>query len=320
VFLSTLSQSSNSTTVIYQSALNTTYMGFNNRLPPFNDRLVRRAIALGLDRQRLLAPILTDNATLANQFLPPSLELGYTPGLNWLDHNPKDANELLAQSGFDKNQEITLIYPYNPPPAAPEVESLARSIQSQLQALGLNVSIQSLDSAAYRQALQSGSAQMFLATWNATYPDPDDFFSQVFITDSTAFGAPYPDLVDLIRRASQNPSTSERQALYDRINEMLLDIVPAIPLAHTSGIYAFSNTVQGQRLGPVNENFEEMRSSNGQIRITQVREPSSLWPANDVATSLIALWDEKDVNHTGRTGRFEIFQRFFGAFASGTLR
>jgi len=42
--------------------------------------------------------------------------------------------------------------------------------------------------------------------------------------------------------------------------------------------------------------------------------------ANNVAASLIALWDAKDANHTGRTGRFEIFQRLFGTFVPGTLR
>ncbi|WP_299028449.1 ABC transporter substrate-binding protein [uncultured Thermanaerothrix sp.] len=362
---------------VYQTSLNVTYLGFNNQIKPFDDVRVRTAIAMSLNRPRLLTYGLASDSVLANQFLPPAMNLGYTPGLNWLDYNPKEAQDLLKQSGFNWNQELVVVYPSNPPLDAPYLEMLAQQIKLQLSSLGLKVTLQSLDSAAYNQVLRSGSAPLFLATWSATYADPDDFFSRVFINEAKPLGTPYPELVNLIQRAAQTPDPQERQKLYDRINETVLKLVPAIPIAHTNGIYAFRTTIQGQRIGPVNENFEEMRSTNGQIRITQTREPESLWPAdesdpntlrvtrllystlveyepggttirpglaeaweanaeatqwtfylrspvrfvdgstldaNDVVATLSALWEENHPNHVGRTGRFEIFQRFFGAF------
>lgn len=367
---------------VYQTALNVTYLGFNNQIKPFDDVRVRTAIAMTLNRPRLIAYGLASDSVLANQFLPPAMNLGYTPGLNWLDYNPKEAQDLLKQSGFDWSQELVIVYPSNPPLDAPYIEMLAQQIKLQLNSLGLKVTLRSLDSAAYNQVLRTGSAPLFLATWSATYADPDDFFSRVFINESTPLGSPYPELVSLIQRAAQTSDPQERQRIYDRINESIIKLVPAIPIAHTNGIYAFRTTIQGQRIGPVNENFEEMRSADGQIRITQSREPESLWPAdesdpntlrvtrllystlveyepggttirpglaeaweanseatewtfhlrpgvrfvdgstldaNDVVATLSALWEENHPNHVGRTGRFEIFKRFFGAFIPQAL-
>ncbi|MDT8896725.1 ABC transporter substrate-binding protein [Thermanaerothrix sp. 4228-RoL] len=362
---------------IYQSALNVTYLGFNNRMPPFNDVRVRTGIALSLNRPRLLAYGLASDSILANQFLPPAMNLGYTPGLNWLDYSPKEAQDWLKQANFDWNQELVLVYPSNPSLDAPYVEMLAQQIKLQLNSLGLKVKLLALDSAAYSQVLRNGNAPLFLATWSATYADPDDFFSRVFIHEATSLGDPYPELTGLIQQAAQTSDPQERQKLYDQINETIIKLVPAIPIAHTNGIFAFRNTIQGQRIGPINENYEEMRSVNGQIRITQTREPASLWPAdesdpntlrvtrllysnlveyepggtnirpglaeaweanpeatewtfylrsgvrfvdgstldaNDVVATLSAMWEESNPNHVGRSGRFEIFQRFFGAF------
>ena len=36
--------------------------------------------------------------------------------------------------------------------------------------------------------------------------------------------------------------------------------------------------------------------------------------ANDVVASYVALWDSASPNHVGRTGSFEYFNSFFGAF------
>ena len=36
--------------------------------------------------------------------------------------------------------------------------------------------------------------------------------------------------------------------------------------------------------------------------------------ANDVVASFAAIWDASSPNHTGRTGAFDIYRRFFGNF------
>ena len=79
--------------------LNTLYIGMNHDDAPWSDPLVRQAIAVGIDRQRLVENFFEAGSELATHFTPCALQFGCT-GEDWPDFNADTAKDLLSQAGF----------------------------------------------------------------------------------------------------------------------------------------------------------------------------------------------------------------------------
>ncbi|NOZ72417.1 MAG: AAA family ATPase, partial [Chloroflexi bacterium] len=88
--------------------LSVSYVTFNTRKPPFNDRRVRLAFVLATDRQRLASMLLDKyNLPVTGGFLPPGLA-GHVPDLA-LPHDPDRARELLAEAGYPAGAGLPIL-------------------------------------------------------------------------------------------------------------------------------------------------------------------------------------------------------------------
>jgi len=80
------------------------FLGFNTTQPPFDNPMVRRAVAAALDRARLAS---ADDNFLSNSFEPPGC-LAHNPGARPHPFNPEQAKALLAQSGVKLDEVGTI--------------------------------------------------------------------------------------------------------------------------------------------------------------------------------------------------------------------
>jgi oligopeptide transport system substrate-binding protein len=77
-----------------------TFYDFNTTRPPFNDRRVRQALSLAVDRQRLSADTLGGATEAAVRFLPVTGEDGADAGGRGVSFDADAARRLLAEAGF----------------------------------------------------------------------------------------------------------------------------------------------------------------------------------------------------------------------------
>ncbi len=359
--------------------LNIAYLGLNNTKPPLDNEKVRQAIAMAIDRERLVKNFYPAGSMVAEQFVPPALKPGYTEGLKWYDYNPQEAKRLLAEAGYPNGFEITLSYRDVVRGYLPEPGKVAQDIQAQLAEVGIRVQIKVMESGAFLDSVAAGNEPMYLLGWLADYPDATNFYDYHFASEANKqFGNLFPDLVEEIRAAAKLSDPAERQKHYDKVNELIRQHVPMIPLAHGVSAAAFKATVKGAHASPLNnERFSVMDPGKDELIWMQNAEPIVLWcadetdgetfraceqvyesllaykvggaevepalaeryeanadltvwtfylrkgvkfhngaelDANDVVATFKAQWDAKDPNHKGRTGTFEYFNAFFGAF------
>lgn len=359
--------------------LNIAYLGLNNTKPPLDNEKVRQAIAMAIDRERLVKNFYPAGSMVAEQFVPPALKPGYTEGLKWYEYNPQEAKRLLAEAGYPNGFEITLSYRDVVRGYLPEPGKVAQDIQAQLAEVGIRVQIKVMESGAFLDSVEKGNEPMYLLGWLADYPDATNFYDFHFATEANKqFGNLFPDLVEEIRAAAKLSDPAERQKHYDKVNELIKLHVPMIPLAHGVSAAAFKATVKGAHASPLNnERFSVMDPGKDELIWMQNAEPIVLWcadetdgetfraceqvyesllaykvggaevepalaeryeanadltvwtfylrkgvkfhngaelDANDVVATFKAQWDAKDPNHKGRTGTFEYFNAFFGAF------
>jgi ABC-type transport system substrate-binding protein len=263
---------------------NVFYLGFNNRFEPLDDVRVRQALAMGLDRQRIVDNFYPPGTLVATQFMPPTI-FGYTPEVTWYDFDPEAARQMLADAGYPDGFEIELSYRDVFRSYLPEPGRVAEDIQAQLaENLNITANIVVMESGAFIDAADLGELPMHLLGWGADYPDATNFLDYHFGEGgSDQFGDKFPEITEPLKQAAQLADPAERLPIYVQANQAIKDLVPMIPVAHGASATAFKATVQGAHASPLgNENFSVM-AVEGQDTFVWMQngEPPGLYCADE---------------------------------------
>jgi ABC-type transport system substrate-binding protein len=263
--------------------LNIFYIGFNNTMPPFDNERVRQAIAMAIDRQRIVDDFYPGGSIAAEQFLPPALKPGYTEGFKWYDYNVNAAKQLLADAGFPNGFNIQLSYRDVVRGYLPLPGQVAQDIQAQLRDIGVTVTLNVMESTAFIDGATAGRLPFVLLGWGADYPDATNFMDYHFANaNNKQFGNLFSDLAGEIRAAGAVADAAQRQMRYDRVNQLIKQHVPMIPVAHGGSATVFKSTVQGAHSSPLsNELFSVMSTGTDRLVWMQNAEPNSLWCADE---------------------------------------
>lgn len=110
-------------------------MAYNDRVAPFDDPKVRKALARGIDKQKLLEAIWGDRGMVLGSFVPPTDP--WYEDLTGVDaYDPESAKALLAEAGHPDGFTFTLDTPnYDPHPITAEF------IKAELAKIGVTVNI-----------------------------------------------------------------------------------------------------------------------------------------------------------------------------------
>ena len=159
----------------------------------------------------------------------------------------------------------------------PHVNQVAQDIQDQLKQIGINVTLNKVESGPYNQGVAKGEYPIFLYGWGMDYPDATNFYDYHFASNAARFGTEFPDIVTEIKAAAQLSDPAARQSHYDIVNALIKQHVPMVPVAHGTTADAFKASVGDVVIGPLNENFSQMKTDSGQVVWMQSAEPISLW-------------------------------------------
>jgi peptide/nickel transport system substrate-binding protein len=262
-----------------RSALNIFYIGFNNKIKPFDDVEVRQAFAMAIDRANIVKQFYAPTSTVADTFVPESFDPGFTPVFKWYDYDPAAAKAALTAAGFDFNQEITLSFRNVTRPYLPSPDKVAQEIAAELAKIGVNVKINQEESTTFIDNTTSGKEGFYMLGWGADYPDATNFYDYHFANaNNLQFGDLYPDLANEIRVGAQVADPEIRQEHYDKVNQLIKDLVPMIPVAHGASAAAFKASIQGAHASPLtDEEFAVMDNSSDTFVFMQNGEPGAIW-------------------------------------------
>ena len=138
-----------------RAGFNTFYVNFNNRFAPFNDARVRRAMALALDRARIVAQFYPEGSTIATH-VPPCVIALACGGADWYAQDLVAARALLAEAGYPSGFDTTLSYRVTPRAYLPNPKEVAIDLQAQLAAIGVRVTLDEREPGSYIDDLLSG--------------------------------------------------------------------------------------------------------------------------------------------------------------------
>lgn len=215
----------------------------NVAVPPLNDVRVRRALALAIDREALVAQVIKGGKRAAAHFTPPGLD-GYEPPAR-LRHDPEEARRLLAEAGFPGGRGFPTIELLVD--ARDHHRVVAEAVQQMWRAhLGVEIALRNEET----QVLNSSKRRMDFAlvrgSWNATtYQDPIYFlgaWQSTSLYNEAKWAEPRYDA--LIEQTWTNDTVARREA-FRRAEELLLEQMPAIPLFFTTQVILVHPDVRG---------------------------------------------------------------------------
>ncbi|MDQ1257694.1 MAG: oligopeptide transport system substrate-binding protein, partial [Candidatus Hydrogenedentes bacterium] len=142
------------------------YYRFNVTKPPFDNVLVRRAFAMAIDRETLVAKVLKGGQKPASCFTPPGVA-GYTCAAS-IPYDPGEAKKLLAQAGYPDGKGLPPIeFLYN---SSENHKLIAEAIQNMWKLnLGVEVGLANQDWKVYLDSMKALNYQIARSGWIADY-------------------------------------------------------------------------------------------------------------------------------------------------------
>jgi ABC-type transport system substrate-binding protein len=268
-----------------REGLNTLYYGFNNKFKPFDDPKVRQAIALGIDRQRIVDNFSPEGSEVASHFTPCSIPNGCN-GDAWYEFDPTRAKELLTEAGFPNGFETKIQYRDVSRSYANDQNVLAQDLQQQLKNnLNITATIEVQESGTFLDNADAGKLDgIHILGWGADYPDMTNFLDYHFGTGSAAqFGDKYDAITTPLTAGAAGKNDEERAPFYTEANNAIKANIPMIPIAHQASAAAYRADVEGAHSSPLgNEQFAAMTPGDRtQFVWLQNAEPPGLYCADE---------------------------------------
>ena len=268
-----------------REGLNVFYVGFNNTYEPFDNDLVRKAIAMGIDRQRIVDNFYPPGSEVASHFTPCAIAFG-CEGEEWYEFDPEAAREMLAEAGFPDGFETQIhlrdvVRGYLPLPTA-----VAADLQAQLEEnLGITATIDVQESTTYIDNSDAGNLPgIHLLGWGADYPDATNFLDYHFGAGASAqFGEGWEDIQEPLTTGGSTVDEAERAAAYEAANNAIKERVPMIPIAHGGSATVFQAGLEGAHSSPLsNESMAVIApGDDDQLVWVQNGEPGGLYCADE---------------------------------------
>lgn len=185
-------------------ALNVMYLGMNNTMPPFDNVKFRQAIAYALDKQRIVDNFYPKGSTVATQFIPPAI-FGFTKEVEPFPHDVNMAKKLIQESGVKTPVDVTLSYRNVVRAYLPQPPVVAQDIQAQLKEIGVNITLQEIESGSFITQTNDGKLPLFLLGWSADWPDATNFVDYHFGAGANpTFGKTFKEITEPLAKAGQS--------------------------------------------------------------------------------------------------------------------
>ena len=235
----------------------------NPELPFFQEASIRRALLMGLNRQKMIDTMLDGQAILADGPIFPG-SWAYYEGIERLSYDQEAAIELLKEAGYtvpasggtvrakeEQRLAFDLLFP-----EGEEYAALAEEIRDDWARLGVEANLTPVPYnelvSAYLEPRTYQAALVDLDLARSPDPDPYPFWHQAQKTGGQNYSS-WDDhqASEYLEQARVIVDIAERTRLYRNFQVRFTSEMPALPLFYPVYTYAVDARVQGVTMGPL---------------------------------------------------------------------
>ncbi len=225
--------------------VSTYFLAFNCTKKPFDNPRVRLAFNLAIDRFEIVNSLPRDYAIPAFSIVPNGV-FTYVSNVVSFNYNPEEAIRILKEEDFDFENfifELTFRKRSN------DIQDDILAIKESLEKINIKVKLNGLSK--HWEYIAKKEFHAFRVGWVADYPDADNFIYTIFNSNAgDPFHMSYKNkMVDVLSEEARyeiEPRT--RAKLYAKIEQIILEDSPVIPLYHRKNIVLKDQNLQGVKL------------------------------------------------------------------------
>lgn len=241
--------------VMEREGLNVGYLAFNTSKKPFDDKRVRHAVSMAIDRDAIVKAVFRGTGIVAANPIPPTI-WAYNETLKPYPYDVEKAKALLKEAGVGELSvdlwAMPVQRPYNP-----DARKMAEMMQADLAKVGIKAEIKSYEWGEYRKRLQAGEHTLGQYGWIGDNGDPDNFMNVLLSCSTARQGGQNiarwcsKEYSDLVEQAKFITDTAKRTELYRKAQEVFHAEAPWLPIAHGIVYHVASKKVKNYQIHPL---------------------------------------------------------------------
>jgi oligopeptide transport system substrate-binding protein len=223
----------------------TVWVQYDNSRAPWNDKRVRHALALAIDRVAVVAAVSDDTAHATSVIVPDII-----PGSNPADAikgTRDDAKKLLADAGFPGGKgfpQFTITASANR--GQPLIAQLLQQMWS--ENLGIQATINVLEENSYRSWVKARKTEpydLMLNQWYSDYADPANWYGDLIVADFRNSHFVNAAFNELVKQGSSESDVVKRREIFQSANKILEAEQPATALYNPTDLWLIKPNVRG---------------------------------------------------------------------------
>ncbi|MBI1389912.1 MAG: ABC transporter substrate-binding protein [bacterium] len=234
--------------------VNLSYAYMNLEAPPFNDKRVRQALNYAVNKKDICEHLFEGYATPMRGIFPPGV-LGHDPDSHAYEYDPEKAKALLAEANFEPNTKIELLTYSAPRPYNSLGARLAEVIQSDLAAVGVNVSVVQVEWGTLLQRTLNHNYQIAMLGWSTDNGDPDNFAYALLTNPNNRSQFHNEAFNQLVIQGQREYDEAKRLDLYRRAQAIAIEEAPWLFINTSMDMAVIRNEVKGFMLHPMALHF-----------------------------------------------------------------
>lgn len=234
--------------------LNTEYLGFrmDGDDNVVKDKRIRQALNLGFDRKKLITYLRNGIGTAATSGVIPVGLPGFKDNIGY-DFDTEKAKKLVLDYKKENGNKPVIV---NLATNASYVD-IAEYLQREWQKIGIDCKVDVTPPSTLRQAIATGKVSFFRASWIADYPDSENYLSLFSDKNFAPNGPNYTHYSNsaynaLYQAAFLETDTEKRHILYQKMDEIMIQDAPIIPLFYDKVVRFTGKNVTNLGINPLN--------------------------------------------------------------------
>ncbi len=213
---------------------------------PMDNKLVRRALNLGFDRERIVKYVTRGGQNPATAFTPPGAG-GFQPKSRLPKDGSKigEAKELLVKAGYPGGKGLPPIdLLYNTSDAHKKIAEAMQQMWK--ENLGIEVRLVNQEWKVYLDSQTTKNYMVSRAGWIGDYNDANTFLD-MFVSDNGNNKAGFKNAKydELVAKAAKEVNAKKRLEYFQDAEAILMEELPTIPIYVYTRVYLKSKAVQG---------------------------------------------------------------------------
>jgi len=235
--------------------LSTEYLGISMGKQPnaaLQKKEVRQAINYAIDRKKMITYLRNGIGKVADAGMIPAGLPGYDPAkVKGYTYDPAKSKSLLTDAGFPGGKGMPAITLYT----NPSYMELGTFLAKELEQVGIRVILENTPPAFLREMMHNNEVPFFRASWLGDYPDGENYLALFYGKNEAPPNYTFlrnANFDQLYENALQAISPDHAVALYQQMENIILDEAPTVPLYYDEIVHFLQPRVKGWHTNAMN--------------------------------------------------------------------